>query len=363
MFFSRAEIEVLALCALCKDLPVNGCRNIPDNVLAPLVDHSFIRISKNGMGYRITPTGIDILKRAEINLLQDKTYLSNSDKLLRRMNTAEIAVFFWRYGADIFVKSTTAESADNVFLPSFTLRRQPVANILGGSRLTGFYYTPETVFIPYYITKDNKGFYPNVEQRIFYAEALSLKRKPHILYTGEGNLEQIIGTVATHREKPKKNTADYFDDAITKFSCPLAIMPLTEDGMRQLRIMAVPGYKQIIVKNLLGKKYLPPVSPQFDGRDKAENYVIGIDCNIKRFEAVIKSGEAARLFVLPFQVNAVQKMVEGTNVSCYFLNLTETEIALGISKPLPPIRDYPFKTEKGININVPLIGKIKNIRG
>lgn len=363
MNFSKAEIEVLALCALCKDLPVNGCRNIPQEILSVLKFLGLIRPSRSRKGYRITPQGAELLTLAEMDYIQDKSYVSDTDKIARRMQTAEITSFFWRYGADVFREAQPAEKSQKVFLPSFTLRRQPVANILGGSRLTGFYYTPETVFIPYFITKENKGFYPNVEQRTFYAETLSLKRKPHVIYTGDGNLEDIIVAMKTHNPKPKKNTSVYFDDGIENIVCPVSILPLDENGMRQLRIMEVPNYKQRIVKTILEKNYLPPQMIEYDGRDKAEHYAIGIDCNIKRFEGFIRNKIPTRLFVLPFQAETVQKIVEGSKISCYVLDTADTEKALGISEQLPTVDNTPYKTEKGKYLNVPLIGKIKSSGG
>ncbi len=363
MIFNNAEIEVLALCGLCKNLPVSGCRNIPQDILCGLEYLGLIKQSKNGLGYRLTTDGEELLRLAEMNYSQDKIYVSYSDKFIRRMQTAEITSFFWRYGVEVFSTLQPTEKSRKVFLPSFVFRRQPAANILGGSRLTGFYYTPETVFVPYYITEDNKGFYPNVEQRTFYAETLALKRRPHVIYTGNGNLEEIVKAVKTHNEKPKRNTALYFDDAIEKFTCPVAILPLDENGMRQLRILEVPNYKQKLAKALLKEKYLPPKIPEYDGRDKAEYYAIGIDCNIKRIEGLVKNKIPTRLFVLPFQADTVENIVEGSKVSCYVLNIDDAELALGIKNPIPNVNDNPFKTEKGKYLDVPLIGKIKGSGG
>ncbi len=363
MIFTKSEIEVLALCALCKDIPVNECRNIPSEILRTLRSLDFIRVSKNGLGYRITSYGAEILKFAGIEYSEDKSYLSYGEKLLRRMHTAEITSFFWRYGTDVFVDAQPAEKSKNVFLPSFTLRRQPIANILGSSRLTGFYYTPNTVFVPYYIDKDNKGIYPDVEQRTFYLETLSQKRKPYVIYTGKGKLEDIIEVLKIHNPRPTKNTSDYYDDAIEKFDCPVSILPLDENGMRQLRIMEVPNYRQILAKTLLKEKYIPSKLPDYDGRDKTEYYDICIDCNIKRIEGLVKNKIPTRLFVLPFQAETVENIVEGSKVSCYFLNMDDAELAVGIKKQLPKVDNTPFKTEKGKYLDVPLIGKIKGSGG
>lgn len=110
MKFDRAEIEVLALCAWCRDLPVHGCRNIHAEIIRDLLELRLIRQSKNKTGYRCTPEAFALLHRAEMEFTQDKTYRTNSDALVRRMQVAEITSFFWRCGADVFLDNPPTET-------------------------------------------------------------------------------------------------------------------------------------------------------------------------------------------------------------------------------------------------------------
>lgn len=362
MVFVQAEIEALTLCAWCKDLPACGCRNIPAKTIDVLLDYGLIRHTRNGLSYRVSPIGYELLSRNGFDYTDDNLYRSVGATLDRPLQTAEITSFFWCYGADVFCESPAAETEHNVFLPSFALRRQKHANILGPTKLTGFYYAKDTVFIPYFIAKDNNGVYPEVEQRTFRSETLLSGRRPHIIYTGYGDLDTIIETVSYEKERSKKSTTVFYKDAIDKFNCPVALVPLTEDGMRQLRILSVPDYRQRLVKNILGKNYLPPTSTQSDGRNKTDNFIIGIDCNISRFENAVKSKKATHIFVLPFQAESVQRIVHGTKAQCYVINLQETEEFLGLPNTLPEINYTPFQTEKGEYIHVPPLGKNKKDR-
>ena len=359
MQFSRAEIEVLCLCAWCKDIPVNRCRNIPVEILDSLLQYKLIRLSRNRLGYRCTPEGIALLQGAEMNYEIDKSYRTNADTLLRRFQVAEIMTFLWRYGVDVFAEKPQAESQSNIFLPAFALRRSRNANFFGNAKLTGFYYTQDYVFIPYFITKDNCGVYPELEQRNFRADMFLQGRKPHILYTGEGNLEKLIDTISYKKEHSKKLTSTYYKDAMGLFNCPVAIVPMDEEGMRQLRILSVPNYRQRLMKNLLGENYLPPTSPMFDGRTKSENHIIGFDCNILRFENAVRTKKPTSIFVLPFQSKFVEKMVEGSNATSYVIDYDEIEKYFGLPPELPTIDCTPFQTGKGNYVDVPLLGKNK----
>ena len=359
MHFNKAEIEVLRLCAWCKDLSTNGCRNIPAEILDCLLNLQLIRLSKNKLSYRCTPSGIALLQGAEMNYEIDRTYRTDSEAITRRHQAAEIMSFFWRYGIDVFAESPPAEKQGSTFLPSFALRRIHGADFFGGAKLTGFLYVNDTVFIPYFVTKDGNGLYPELEQRRFRADSFQRGRTPYILYTGEGNLEKLISTISHKKERSRKATTTYYKDAMGLFNCPVAIVPMDEDGMRQLRILSVPNYRQRLLKNILGESYLPPTSPLFDARTKSENCIIGFDCNILRFEKALKSKKPTNIFVLPFQREYVYNLVNGTNATCYVIEFEDAEKYYGLPHSLPAIDRSTFQTEKGGYVDVPLLGKTK----
>ena len=357
MIFTQADIELLRMCAWCKDLPVSKAEIFPDRILLALEKLSFIRNSRQKVSYRINKKGLSVLEWAGYCFESDGQYRSGSI-LERRLQTAEITGFFWRLGADVFCETPRAEKGTESFLPSFALRRQATSNILGGTRLTGFYYTDSTVFIPYYVASDNEGIYPNVEQRIFHAESLLCGRKPFVVYTGNGNLENVLDVVMTEKEKKEKCTTDSYKAAIEKFSCPVAITTLDENGLRQMRILSVPNYRERLARSILGKSYIAPVIKQSDGRDKnsGEDYIIGIDCNIIRFKGVIKrSTKTTHVVLLTSQVAAVEAYDFGDNVVFETVEIKEVEKALGIPNELPPINTSAFLTGKGETIEVPII--------
>lgn len=225
--------------------------------------------------------------------------------------------------------------------------------------MAGFYYTQETLFVSYFVSQECGGVYPEVEQRIFRADMLLQGRTPHILYTGEGDLNTLVKTVSWKKELSAKATTTYYKDAMGLFNCPVAIVPMDADGMRQLRILSVPDYRQRLMKNLLGENYLPPTSPMFDGRTKSENFIIGFDCNILRFENAVRSKKPTNIFVLPSQRDYVLDLVDGTNAKCFVIEFEDAEKYFGLPHALPAIDRTPFQTGKGSYVDVPFLGKNK----
>lgn len=360
MIFTRAEIEVLALCAWCKGLPIERCRNIPTEITDTLLSMQYIRESRNGLNYRPTPAGIKILNRSGFCYEQDKSYRSDKDVLIRRIQIAEVAGFFWRYGINVFCDAPHAEHETKAFLPSFALRRKHNSNILGGTKLTGFYYSDHYTFIPYYIASGSKGIYPDAEQRIFRAESLLCSRQPHLIYTGFGDLSDLIQTLSERKQKSPKCTTVHYLDAVDRFRCPVAFIPLNPDGMRQLRLLEIPDCSKRLIKNLLGKDYLPPDTQDYDGQTATENYLISIDCNIVRMEKAITPHRLTHIMLLPFQMDAVADLFQGKNVIFHPLRLDTVEEFFGLPPGLPPVPNIPFQTAKGEYIHVPAIAKNKN---
>ena len=349
LIFTNAEIDVLRLAAWCKDLPAGSTETFPQETVNLLCGMGLLRQSRCGLSYRTTPEGYEVLQKGGFDYTPDKQYRGKGAVLARRLETAEITGFFWRYGANVFLNSPDAEKNGVSFLPSFALRRKSYANVLGGTRLTGFLYTETTAFIPYYISPQSEGVYANVEHRTFRAESLLCGRSPCVVYTGSGNLEQLIHTVMTPCKK-EKSTTDSYLAALDKFGCPAAIVPMDESGMRQIRILSVPAYKEKLLRQILGKDFLPPASPQSDGCSRKTNdlILIGIDCNITRFrEAIAQTDTKPHILILSAQAPALQTYLTGQNAVLHPIGEKIAEEILGLPHELPALNRSPFRTGKG----------------
>lgn len=349
MIFTHAEIDVLRLSAWCKDLP-KDTENIPADIVSLLCGLGLLRQSRCGLSWRTTPEGYKVLQKGGFDYAPDKQYRGRGSVLARRLETAEITGFFWRLGADVFRDTPDTEKSALTFLPSFALRRKNYANVLGGTRLTGFLYDGDTAFIPYSITPESEGLYANVERRTFHAETLICGRSPIVLYTGTGDLEQLIDAVTSKRYKKEKSTTDDYFTALEKFGCPAALTPLNESGLRQLRILSVPSYKEKLIRKILGNDYLPPGTAWCDGRSKTtkEDFLIGMDCNITRFvKAITQTDTRLHIVLLSSQASAIQNYLQGQNVVLHPIQEESAEQILGIPHELPPLNLSPFQTGKG----------------
>lgn len=363
MLFSQAEIEVLALCAWCKDLGKNiGAELLPPEILRCLCALGLLRASRCGLSYRVTALGYALCRRAGFSVQPEKYYRSNGPALARRLETAEVTAFFWRYGAGMPCR---AETKNTRFLPSFELRRKTAANILGGTRMTGFYYAGHHTFVPYFLSPQNSGIYADVERRTFGAESLSCEKEPFVLYTGHGTPAQLLETLYRPKSTNKRDTTDSYRSAVGKFACDTALISLDEDGWRQLRILDVPEYRAKMLRCILGRNYAPAAAPPVDGKSQktGERFIIGFDNNTVRWERALEKGGQLHLVLLKPHTDTVRAHFGGKNVTLYPVDAVDVERALGISAPLPVIANTPFVTGKGECLDVSVIREIEKVGG
>ncbi len=356
MIFTKGEIEILGLCALCKDLPVETSGILEQEAIDVLLFYGLLRKSRSGLSVRVSDKGYDYLQSLGFDFQRDKTYLGKSKALYRRLETATITTFFLKSGADVFKKEIVKEDMNNVFIPSFTFRRKSFSNPLGGTTLTGFYYLRDTMFVPYFVSEDNNGIYTDVEKRIFSSKHICGEHKPIVLFTGDGDLLKVISV--THKQPTKKekvNTDSYYE-AITKFRTPVAFISLDANGFDVINIMSVKDYRQKLAKLFLGKDYAAPDFVYSDGIriNTKENLVIGFDCNLERMKKVLRhSNKTTHIVLLPFQQDIVLNTLRGENAKLHTVEARDIERMLGITKREFSISNEPYKNKDGKYIYVP----------
>lgn len=338
LLYTRAEIDCLRIGAICKDLPPEICPHA-----TTLLAFRLLRQNRQGTSLRLTPEGYSLLQTCGFDYSIDKSYRCDPAVVQRRIQMAEIMMFFDRIGADVFLHSPVEGKDRLSFLSSAILRQKAASNVLGNTKLFGFFYTPDTVYIPYRL--DGSGLYTQNEERIFHANGLLLDNPPAVIYTGQGSLELLIQQLMIQSSKKAKDHTDSYKLAMQKFSCPVCLVPLSEDGLRQFRIMTVPGYKEKLCRYLLSAQYMEPQDQWHDAINSksGERYQIGFDFNFKDFD----KGMPKHLIVLDFQREAAQKLLTGQDIILHVMNIRKAEQILKLPENLPELSAEPYKTREG----------------
>lgn len=354
MLFTRAEMEILRLCTWCKELPTRKSENLPAETIDELVWCGLLRVSRNKLSYRLTPYGYEILQKSGFEYSMDNAYRTDEHIVNHRHQGAEMALFFNRFGADVFVDIPRAERRKDFYVSAYSIRSASNGALLNNTQMIGFYYSDETMFVPYYVTKEDLGIYANVEQRNFNMQPIICGRKPFVVYTGANSLIEIAETVMTERCRNKKQTYDTYEEAFEKFECPVAMIPMNEDGIRTMEVLKLKDYRTQIAKAVLGEDYLPPMNEHTDAINKStgENYIVGIDCNIPRMKkAMALDTGAPNIIAFDYQVDTIEKYCWG---DVRTISIDEVERVFRLSRKHETNKSEPFKTKTGkyVDVNV-----------
>ena len=356
MIFTKGEIEILGLCALCKDLPVETGGISEQEAIDVLLLYGFLRKSRSGLSYRVSDKGYDYLQSLGFDFQRDKAYLGKSKALYRRLETAKITTFFLKSGVDVFKKEIVKEGMNNVFVPSFIFRRKSFSNPLGATQLCGFYYLRNTMFVPYYISKDNYGIHTEMEESTFSSEVFLQGHKPTVLFTADGDISDVLKISQNQPVKKDKVNTDSFYEAIEKFRTPVAFITLDSNGLDVINIISVDNYREKLAKLILREDYATSELIDSDGINikTNENLVIGFDSNTERMKRVIKNSKNTTHIVLfPFQLCAIQNYLKGKNARLHTIEVDAVEKLLKIDDRKFMLSNEPFKSEKGEYAYIP----------
>ena len=352
MLLTRAEMEILRLCAWCKELPTHKSENLPAETINELSECGFLRVTRNKLSYRLTPLGYEVLQNAGYDCYTDTAYRTDEHIIARRHQGAEMALFFNRFGADVFVNMPRAETRKDFFVSAYSMRTATKNALLNMTQLIGLYYSGETMFVCYYVSEEANGIYDNVEQRNFNMKTVTCGRTPFVIYTGANSLLEIADIVMTERCRNEKQTYDTYVESFDKFKCPTAIIPMNEDGIRTLEVLKLKDYRTQIAKAVLGEDYLPPQNNYTDAVSKSsgESYIVGIDCNIPRIRKPMELATSTpNIIAFDYQVDTIEKYCWG---DVHTISIDEVERVFRLSRKCETNKSEPFKTKSGNYVDV-----------
>lgn len=361
MMFTRGEVETLGLCALCKDLPVNVGTENEEILLENLESLGLLRKSRNGLSFRVSTYGYDYLQSIGLIFERDKTYLGKSKALYRRLEAAKTTYFFLKSGVDIFNGLSSDKTNDNLYVPSFLYRRQSSSNILGVTRMLGFFYLRDVMFVPYFISEDDSGIYTDVEEKTFSSKIILNNYKPTVLFTADGSLFDVMKIGLKKQSKNEKLHSETFAQAIEKFRTPVAFVTLDSYGLDAINIMSVKDYRTKLARLILMNDYESPTLKYSDGVDAKtkENLIIGIDSNVWAMKEVIRnSDKTTHIVLLPFQQKPIGRFLKGENARLHTLNVQDINSMLRISNREFKLSNEPYITKEGGYAYVPIVKPI-----
>ena len=190
--------------------------------------------------------------------------------------------------------------------------------------------------------------------RTIFSNSISGNRNPIVIFSGEGTFSEITQIVLAQKQKTEKQTFDTYAESLDKFLCPVAVIPMNEDGIRTLEILKMKNYRMKIAKAILGEDYLPPQSEHFDGihRKTGEKYIISIDGNVHRIQKAFSLDSGApNIICFDYQVETINKLCW---CDVHTIEIAEVERVFSMRRKEAADKSIPFKTKYGkfVDVNI-----------
>jgi len=350
MLLSKSEMDILLIAGYFKNIPAALSSDLGGDTLKLLLEMNLLKTNGSKTACRLSNDGIELLREAGYEFQQDKHPVGDGDFLNRRLQSAEIALALQSIEI-VLVKGFRGENEEPRYLPSYALRRNYCSNILGMAKFNGFYLPADSdiAYMVYHLQSKLSGFYPRTEEDTFYQMMTTDDdRTVKVLYLGGKDYSEMGALVLRKKESSKKNDCNFID-AVYEFNCDVSMLPLNALGLRILRVISMPCYREKLVEGVFehGEAKTAPV---FDGVYQGLAIQVNLDNNIKRLHKALNCCE--KLCVLSIkEQNARFSEFMSEKVIHRTVSIDGAEKILGIGKPT----DYskiPYTNKYGMGVFV-----------
>lgn len=354
MVFDTVDFEFLRLAGICRYLPSGLSRryNTPlfkKSVISNLKVHRLIKLMNDKMSYKLTKKGRDCLAEMGMSFSQDARTDLKKASYQRKLKNAHWNVLLLLAGIDVYYEDARQLATANCgYLSSLLLRAGKSAKVIAGARFLGILKIADTVYIPYYVETEQSWIYPKFEKEMYQSQINSMTdiKDVKLILIGE-SLEELWRNINHHTEPSNLGRGmKTFNRALEEFVSDFILIPFGRDGLMQMSVMKICGYRERLA-SALGCKEVTVLS-ECDGIKDGVPYIIAIDCNVTRIVNALRQVERydkkiiPRVCCLPFQKSIVIKTIKKYNLT---KSIVTTIPVPEIYKVFPEISENRFKRD------------------
>lgn len=290
MHFGVVDFELMKLIGLCRYLPtelnkIYDSQLFTRDIISNLHLHKLIRTMSDNKSYKLTKKGRDILAEADITFVKDARTDITRNSYLVKLKNAHVNVMLYLAGVNVYFKTARELSGiDCGYMSSLLLRSDNSLKVLSGTKFLGVLKIENTAYITYYVKERNSWMYPVFEREIFRSQVDSIREVKDIklIIFGE-TLEELWLNISPSTESTKVEKGQKpFHISLEEIGSEYLLVPLGRDGVLQLKLLTLCGYKERIAKALRCEENKIQGLSECDGWKDGMPFIIGVDFNTKR---------------------------------------------------------------------------------
>ena len=360
MLFTVREVDVLRLLCWCQNVKPEDLNKIStETERENLIALGFAKLHERSGTLTITESGkafLHVLLEGEVPNL---AFSYRPELIERRVRLSRVVLTAYYAGINVFTTGASSLSArSSLFLTSVT--RNSGRNSWGSARVGAIAHLGNTYYAVHYICPGIGRMAVNDELKAFHNHTnFGVGTNRAFLFAGP-TYNDVIEELKIYGEKKDTKLIRY-GDVYRGLTSPIHLLSCDETGARQLQIMGVPNYRELLARIILKSHYVPPPANRtmYDALYQGVPFVMAADMNLRRIDAAVETARSdgisqIALAALPEQVEAVLNRRYRETGKARVFTITDAALRelLGSTAPYTP-PDLPFYTSEGSVLDVP----------
>ena len=363
MLFSVRDIDVLRLLCWCQNIHPDDLNSISTATEREnLFTLGFIKRHEKSNTLTLSENGKSFLHVLLEGNIPNLTFSYHESVIIRRIRLSRIVLTAYHAGIDVF--ATSVNSASD--LPSLYLTaiaRGKGRNPWGSARVGAIVNLSGVYYSTHYVCPGIGRMAVNDELAAFHNHTNFGKETRRAFFFAGPSYTEVIEELKVRDEKKDTKLIRY-GEAYRSLRYPVHLLSCDKTGSLQLQIMAVPNYREKLARLMLNNAYQPPPDdmPAWDGLFNGHPFVVGVDMNLRRIDAAIRTAKDKG--GLPIALAALDGQGEAVLLSRYkdtgfatVYKVTE-RVLTALLGHKPSLYDPPrtqYLTGKGDVVDAPLI--------
>ena len=369
MIFTIRDVEILRVLRWCRYAdPSDLIRCTDKAAVENLVLLKLIKRHRPKGFVSLTAKGNALVVRTTQDLPEHIQLPYRSPNVERQVRSSRVYLTAYSAEVPVFTKNLSAlAEKDGHYLASFM--RGKGANPWSNSRIATLLRLGDTLYAAHYVCPGIGELLLTDELNAFNNNTSQIKNvRRAFFFAGQSYMDVLAELCAAPANEPGRYVSYAY--AYRQLSLPVHLLSCDTTGSMQLRLMAMPDYRQVLTRSALQTKYAeaPPEIPSWDAMFDGKPFVMAADMDLRRIDAAVKAAKERGIaqivmVALKPQVEAVLKSrYRETGLARVFSLKEEMLSDLGINKLYtPPLEG--FRTEKGEVIDAPLIQAARKAGG
>lgn len=359
MIFTMRELDMLRLLRWCRFVAADDLIRVFSR--AEVQNLAVLRLMKYyrpAQAYTLTAAGNRLLETAFQTLPPAATPAYKAADTIRRIRQARLMCTAYQAGIPVFATSVSALREQGLFLPMIARNRG--CNPWGGTRVAALLHAGDCVCAVHWVCPGIGYIALNDELTAFQNHTEALPAKQRAMIFTANSYEEILAELDAAQNDHHTRLQTY-REVYDGLKLPLFLLPCSETGVLQLRILTIPNYRALLAKNILRSLFVPPPAdrPMYDAIYQGVPFVMAADMDLRRVDAAVdaaRSNGASQLALaaLPEQAERVLNRRYRETGKARVFTITDAALceALGDEAPYSP-PNLPFYTSEGSVLNVP----------